>query len=135
MRVKTWMTLCQVPASHKGFNPEDQSWLDAFWGYVQTTERVPENMGLVEWWGVSLMKFYIYFLDTQPMSLKVNQIRYPVWASLALDYLPIMASSVSSEWGFSSSGITITRQQNRLKGDVVEALQVVKCGLKTKMIL
>ncbi|KAF8532674.1 hypothetical protein JB92DRAFT_3138242 [Gautieria morchelliformis] len=35
----------------------------------------------------------------------------------------------------SSLGITITKRRNRLKGDVVEALQVVKCGLKTKLIL
>jgi hypothetical protein len=46
-----------------------------------------------------------------------------------------MGSSVSSERAFSSSGITITKRRNRLKGDVVEALQVVKCGLKTKLIL
>jgi hypothetical protein len=46
-----------------------------------------------------------------------------------------MGSSVSSERAFSSSGITITKRWNRLKGDVVEALQVVKCGLKTKLIL
>ncbi|KIJ35874.1 hypothetical protein M422DRAFT_103474, partial [Sphaerobolus stellatus SS14] len=51
---------------------------------------------------------------------------YPVWASLALDYLPIMASSVSSERAFSAAGITITKRRNRLKGDIVEALQVVK---------
>lgn len=37
-----------------------------------------------------------------------------------------MASSVSSERAFSSAGITITKRRNRLKGDVVEALQVLK---------
>ncbi|KAF8493534.1 hypothetical protein JB92DRAFT_2750231, partial [Gautieria morchelliformis] len=42
---------------------------------------------------------------------------------------------VSSERAFSSSRITITKRRNRLKGDVVEALQVVKCRLKTKLIL
>ncbi|KAF8462214.1 hypothetical protein JB92DRAFT_2802307, partial [Gautieria morchelliformis] len=46
-----------------------------------------------------------------------------------------MASSVSSKHAFSSSGITITKWWNRLKGDVVEVLQVVKCRLKTKLIL
>ena len=38
-----------------------------------------------------------------------------------------MASSVSSERAFSSAGITITKRRNRLKGDVVEALQCMKC--------
>ena len=38
-----------------------------------------------------------------------------------------MASSVSSECTFSSAGITISKQCNRLKGDVVEVLQCLKC--------
>ena len=41
--------------------------------------------------------------------------------------LPIMASSVSSERAFSSTGITITKRRNRLKPDIVEALQFLKC--------
>lgn len=56
-----------------------------------------------------------------------NATRYPVWASLARDMLPIMASSVSSERAFSSAGITITKHRNRLKPDIVEALQFLKC--------
>jgi hypothetical protein len=38
-----------------------------------------------------------------------------------------MASSVSSERAFSSAGITITKRRNRLKPDIVEALQFLKC--------
>jgi hypothetical protein len=38
-----------------------------------------------------------------------------------------MASSVSSERAFSSAGITISKQRSRLKGDIVEALQFLKC--------
>ena len=38
-----------------------------------------------------------------------------------------MASSVSSERAFSQGGIMITKQRNHLKGDIVEALQCVKC--------
>jgi hypothetical protein len=37
-----------------------------------------------------------------------------------------MASSVSSERSFSAAGITITKRRNRLKGDIVEAVEVVK---------
>lgn len=56
-----------------------------------------------------------------------NSTRYDVWASLARDILPIMASSVSSERAFSSAGITISKRRNRLKPDIVEALQFLKC--------
>ena len=38
-----------------------------------------------------------------------------------------MASSVSSKRTFSATGITISKCQNRLKADVVEALQFLKC--------
>jgi hypothetical protein len=57
---------------------------------------------------------------------KLNAPRYPTWASLARDYLAVMASSVSSERAFSSAGITISKRRNRLKGDIVEALQCMK---------
>lgn len=60
--------------------------------------------------------------------------RHPVWASLARDYLSIMASSVSSERAFSQGGITISKRRNRLKGDIVEALQCLKCSLRHDLL-
>jgi hypothetical protein len=45
-----------------------------------------------------------------------------------------MASSVSSERAFSSAGITLSKQRNRLKGDVVEALQCLKCMYHNDLI-
>ena len=43
--------------------------------------------------------------------------------------------SVSSEHAFSSSAITITKRRNRLKGDVVEALQVLKAALRSDLLI
>jgi hAT family C-terminal dimerisation region len=43
------------------------------------------------------------------------------------DYLAIMASSVSSEHVFSSAGLTLSKCCNHLKGDIVKALQCLKC--------
>jgi hypothetical protein len=40
-----------------------------------------------------------------------------------------MASSVSSEHAFSAVGITISKRRNRLQGDIVEAIEVIKCLL------
>ena len=45
-----------------------------------------------------------------------------------------MASSVSSERAFSSAGINISKHQNRLKGDIVEALECIKCLLHHDLI-
>jgi hypothetical protein len=57
-----------------------------------------------------------------------------VWGSLARDYLAIMASSVSSERVFSSAGIIISKRRNRLKGDIVEALQFLKCIIRRDLL-
>ncbi len=45
-----------------------------------------------------------------------------------------MALSVSSERAFSASGITISKRCNRLKADVMEALQFLKCGFHQDLI-
>jgi len=54
--------------------------------------------------------------------------------SFGRDYLPIMASSVSSEHAFSAAGITLSKRRNRLKGDIVEALECLKCLLHRDLI-
>jgi len=61
-------------------------------------------------------------------------VRYNVWASLARDFLPIMASSVSSERAFSSAGITISKRRNRLNPDIIEALQFLKCLYRRELL-
>lgn len=45
-----------------------------------------------------------------------------------------MASSVSSERAFSSAGITISKRRNRLKGDIVEPLQCMKCIYHNRLL-
>jgi hypothetical protein len=40
-----------------------------------------------------------------------------------------MSASVSSERAFSQGGITTSKQQNWLNGDIVEMLQCIKCSL------
>ena len=45
-----------------------------------------------------------------------------------------MASSVLSERAFVSASITIRKRHNRLKGDIVEALQCLKCLYHNNLI-
>lgn len=42
----------------------------------------------------------------------------------------MVLSSVSSEQAFSQGGITFSKRWNRLKGNLVEALQCLKCSLR-----
>ncbi|KIL54872.1 hypothetical protein M378DRAFT_91765 [Amanita muscaria Koide BX008] len=90
-------------------------WLAEYERYVNTNEIIPPGMTVVAWWGL-------------------NALRYPIAASLARDYLAIMSSSVSSECAFSSAGLTLTKRRNRLKGDIVEALQCLKCMYQNDLI-
>ena len=45
-----------------------------------------------------------------------------------------MSSSVSSERAFSQGGITISKRRSCLKGDIVEALQCIKCMIRHDLI-
>jgi hypothetical protein len=66
---------------------------------------------------------------------QLNAQRYhPAWSSLAQDYLAIMLSSVSSERAFSQGGITISKLRSCLKGDIVKALQCVKCAIRSNLL-
>jgi hypothetical protein len=82
-------------------------------------------MSLGQWSPLPFLKIVVWLRETN---------RYPIWASLAHDYLAIMASSVSSEQAFSSAGITISKRRNRLKGDIVKALQCLKCMIQKNLI-
>lgn len=89
-------------------------WLCDFYTYLNSKDHLGE-MTIVQWWGINLP-------------------RYPVWALLACNFLSIMASLVSSERAFSSAGITISKRRNRLKANVVETLQCLKCMLKRGLL-
>jgi hypothetical protein len=45
-----------------------------------------------------------------------------------------MATSVSSERAFSQGGITISKRRSCLKGDIVEALQHLKCAVRNDLL-
>jgi hAT family C-terminal dimerisation region len=94
---------------------------------VTCESELPEGIGIIKWWGVSTK--YVLYATVILMALQQIAHRCPVWASLAHDYLAIMASSGSSKWAFSQGGIMVSKRRSRLKGDIVEALQVYKCSL------
>ena len=53
---------------------------------------------------------------------------------MALNYLPIQGSSVPSEYVFSSSAETDTKQRNRIKLELMEALQMLQFALKAQQL-
>jgi hypothetical protein len=97
-------------------------WLKEFNLYINSPTSVATEMSIIEWWGVSDSS---QVLKCVTKLFQLNAELYPVWASLAHDYLSTMASSVSSECAFSAAALTITKHHNHLNGDIVEAIQVL----------
>lgn len=104
--------------------------------YIEGDDELEAGQGVVAWWGVRS-----YFSPLHPLTnrtrtfiVQVHSRRLPTWASLARDYLAIMASSVSSERAFSAAGITISKRRNSLKADIVEALQILKSLINSDLI-
>jgi hypothetical protein len=64
------------------------------------------------------------------LGFQANSDIYPTLFKLALDLLPVAATSVSCERVFSSAKETISPRRNRLGTDTMEHLQIVKWGLK-----
>ncbi|KAG8701981.1 hypothetical protein FRC11_011772, partial [Ceratobasidium sp. 423] len=61
---------------------------------------------------------------------RAHQHIYPLLYRIAMDVLPIQASSVLSEHAFSLSKMTCTQEQNCLSVSMMEALQVLKHALQ-----
>ena len=117
--------------------PEDPKWpwLTDFHKYLDIVEQVPDGCSAIGWWGVRDSNFDTVMQSDAYITFQLNAQRYhPAWSSLARDYLAIMSSSVSSERAFSQGGITISKLRSCLKGDIVEALQCIKCAIRSDLL-
>ena len=79
------------------------------------------------------MELISYMLVADGMS-QVNSATFPTLFAMAMDYLPIQASSVPCEWIFSSSAKTDTKKRNRISPVLMEALQTLKLHLKKERL-
>ena len=65
---------------------------------------------------------------------QINETTFPTLFKIAMDYLPIQATSVPSERVFSSSSETDTKKRNRIHPTLMEVLQMLKFSLKTERL-
>ncbi|EKM49089.1 uncharacterized protein PHACADRAFT_107559 [Phanerochaete carnosa HHB-10118-sp] len=61
---------------------------------------------------------------------QASNARFPTIYSMAIDILPIQGSAVPCERIFSSGKMTATDQRNRMGGDLIEELQMLKFQFK-----
>jgi hAT family C-terminal dimerisation region len=65
---------------------------------------------------------------------QANKTEFPTLFSIAMDYLPVQATSVSCERVFSSSKDTDTAKRNQNNSVLMEALQMLKHSLKKERL-
>jgi hypothetical protein len=65
---------------------------------------------------------------------QANRMEFPTLFSIAMDYLPIQATSVPCERVFSSAKDTDTAKRNRISPVLIEALQMLKYSLKKERL-
>lgn len=65
---------------------------------------------------------------------QANKSEFPTLFSIAMDYLPIQATSVPCERVFSSAKDTDTAKRNRISSVLMEALQMLKHLLKKERL-
>ena len=64
----------------------------------------------------------------------MSETMFPTLFAIAMDYLPIQASSVPCERIFSSSAETDTKKRNRISPLLMESLQILKFYLKKERL-
>ncbi|KAG8790559.1 hypothetical protein FRC12_011565 [Ceratobasidium sp. 428] len=71
----------------------------------------------------------VTLVDFWKASNDAHRYDFPLLYEIAMDVLPVQASSVSSERVFSSSKMTCTRERNKISAENMEYLQVLKHAL------
>ena len=99
-----------------------------YMGYIM--DRSKKEVDILKFWEVS--DSCCGFPIRTNRAIQSNRKVYPTIYAIAMDYLPIQASSVPCERIFSSSAETDTRRRNRISPLVMEALQMLKCQFRTE---
>ena len=85
-----------------------------------------KTVNILKFWEVSRSVSQVLATDKL---LQVNGGTFPTLFTMAMDYLPVQATSVPSERVFSSSSKTTTRRRNQINNLLMEALQIRKFRL------
>jgi hypothetical protein len=88
-----------------------------------------QGSGIVEYWQVDKI-FIIFCFNLLTYVLQEHEQRYPRIFQMAMDVIPIQASSVSCERVFSSGKQTMTPRRSRISPKLMEILQILKFSIR-----
>jgi len=86
---------------------------------------------ILKFWEVCLVMVFNFYTDR---ALQANCTTFPTIFAIAMDYLPVQASSVPCERVFSSSTETDTKRRNHISLLMMEALQMLKFHYKKECL-
>jgi hypothetical protein len=89
-----------------------------------------KSVNTLKFWEVSNNLIISISILTEWHALQTNRTMFPTIFTIAMDYLPVQASSVPCERVFSSSSETDTKRRNRISPPLMEALQMLKFFIK-----
>lgn len=93
------------------------------------------EIDLVAYWEVSSLRITnMTYPSLCSHVLQEKEIEYPILFRLAMDVLPVQASSVPSERVFSSSSETDTVRRSRMSPALIEILQIMKYSFRQERL-
>lgn len=107
--------------------PTQQSVKEEYSTYVMGALSAGSTFDTLGFWKVGFLQIPVISILICPQT---HEFTFPTIFRIAMDYLPIQASAVPCERAFSSSAETDTKKRNRIKPELMEALQVLKFALK-----
>ena len=119
--------------SDTGGDPVDlmRPWFTKWNLYVSTNKTIAKDTNIVQWWGVC----FVYLKPYNTLNSSLAQCTLVSYMGISCMKLPSYHGIVCFKWeGFSSAGITISKCWNWLKGDIIKALECIKCLLYHDLI-
>lgn len=116
----------EAKKSNEGWKNELQRYLDAV-----DTDDISKDMNTLVWWRVSQISILIH---PELIQYQDNSKAYPTLARIALDILPIPATSVGCEHLFSRAKQVATPRRTRLDPGLFEAIESLHYHWKPRLV-
>jgi hAT family C-terminal dimerisation region len=112
-----------------GRNPTQQSVKEEYFIYIMSALSAGSMVDTLGFWKVRIYHNRLSMFKLLNCQ-QAHEHTFPTIFRITMDYLPIQASAVPCERVFSSSAETNIKKRNRIRPELMEAIQVLKFALK-----